>query len=256
MGAFRFVAMAYALAVFMIAPTWLAAEEEAVPVTVQQAAEDPVAAAEPVTTVAEPAPDADAVAEQADTLEAEPQAEPEPAPAPEPKAEPTKKQKAAEPKDAEPKAKASATASVTISDFKFTPASVTVNEGDTVNFTNDGPTVHTATADDGSFDTGILEKGQSGSATFTSAGTVTYFCQPHPNMKGSIVVQAASTGGGSPGGDDTGSDDGSAVAGDETTSGDGSSGLPATGGETLLIALLGVATLAAGMLLRRRPDKT
>ena len=98
----------------------------------------------------------------------EPQAEPEPAPAPEPKAEPAEKQKAAEPKKDEPTAKASATASVTISDFKFTPASVTVNEGDTVNWTNDGPTVHTATADDGSFDTGILEKGQSGSATFTS----------------------------------------------------------------------------------------
>jgi LPXTG-motif cell wall-anchored protein len=252
MGAFRFVAMAYALAVFLIAPAWLAAEEEPTTVPVPQAPEEPAAAADPVTAVTEPAPDADAVAEQADTLEAEAQAEPEPAPAPAPEAEPAKKEKVAEPKHEDPTAKASATASVTISDFKFTPATVTVNEGDTVNFTNDGPTVHTATADDGSFDTGILEKGQSGSATFTSAGTVTYYCQPHPNMKGTVVVQAASTGGGSPGGDDTGSDDGSAVAGEDTTSGGSGSGLPATGGETLSILLLGAATLGVGLLLRRR----
>jgi plastocyanin len=252
MGAFRFVAMAYALAVFLIAPAWLSAQQEPDPAAAPVAAEQPAEAADPVTTVTEQAPDAEAVAEQADTLEAEPQAEPAPAPEPAPKAEPAKKEKVAEPKEDKPTAEASATASVTISDFKFTPASVTVNEGDTVNFTNDGPTVHTATADDGSFDTGILEKGQSGSATFTSAGTVTYFCQPHPNMKGTIVVQAASTGGGSPGGGDTGSDDGSGVAGTETTADDGGSGLPATGGETLLIALFGVATLAVGMLLRRR----
>jgi plastocyanin len=258
MGAFRFVAMAYALAVFLIAPAWLSAQQEPEQAVPPAAAEDPAAAAEPVTTVTDEAPDAEAIADQADTLEAEPQAAPAPAPEPEPKAKakPAKKEKLAEPKEDEPNAEASASASVTISDFKFTPASVTVNEGDTVNFTNDGPTVHTATADDGSFDTGILEKGQSGSATFTSAGTVTYFCQPHPNMKGTIVVQAASTGGGSPGGGDTGSDDGSGVAGTETTADDGGSGLPATGGETLLIALLGIATLAVGMLLRRRPDRT
>ena len=256
MGAFRFVAMAYALAVFLIAPTWLSAQQEPDPAAPPAVAEEPAPAAEAVTTVTEPAPDADAVAEQADTLEAEPQAEPAPAPEPAPTAEPAKKEKAAEPKEDKPTAKASATASVTISDFKFTPASVTVNEGDTVNFTNDGPTVHTATADDGSFDTGILEKGQSGSATFTSAGTVTYYCQPHPNMKGSIVVQAASAGGGDGSSGTGGSDDGSGVAGAETTAGDGSSGLASTGGETLLIALLGVVTLAVGLLLRRRPDQT
>ena len=126
---------------------------------------------------------------------------------PEPESTPDRKQKAdREPKAAsakserrgaskEPSAKASASATVTISDFKFTPDTVTVNEGDTVTFNNDGPTVHTATADDGSFDTGSLREGESGSATFTQAGTITYFCQPHPFMKGSVVVQAASCGG-------------------------------------------------------------
>ncbi|MGE5594746.1 MAG: plastocyanin/azurin family copper-binding protein [Hyphomicrobiales bacterium] len=58
---------------------------------------------------------------------------------------------------------------------------------------------HTATSDAGvspAFDTGMLQPGQSGSVTFNSAGTFTYFCQVHPNMHGTITVQAASTGGG------------------------------------------------------------
>ena len=106
-----------------------------------------------------------------------------------------------------PKVIASAAAGVTIQDFAFGPASVTVNVGDTVTWTNQDDIGHTATADGGQFNTGILNKGQSGSATFDTAGTFTYYCQPHPNMKGTIVVQAASTGG---------SDDGTAGSTDGT----------------------------------------
>jgi LPXTG-motif cell wall-anchored protein len=80
--------------------------------------------------------------------------------------------------------------SVTISDFKFTPASITIHVGDTVTWTNDGPSAHTATANNGSFNTGVLQKGHSGSHTFTTAGTVTYICQIHPFMHGTIVVLA------------------------------------------------------------------
>src|SRR5205823_6038968 len=49
----------------------------------------------------------------------------------------------------------------TISDYKFSPGSLTIHVGDSVTWTNAGPTAHTATADDHSFDTGILHKGQS-----------------------------------------------------------------------------------------------
>ena len=174
-----------------------------------------------------------------------------------PQAEPAKREKKQEPKKDEPTAKTAASASVTISDFKFTPATVTVNEGDTVTWTNDGPTVHTATAEDGSFDTGILEKGESGSATFTQAGTINYICSPHPYMKGKVVVQgttSSSDGGSGSSGSSDGSDDGSTVAGEETTSSDDGSGLPSTGGETLSILLLGAATLGFGLLLRRRRE--
>jgi LPXTG-motif cell wall-anchored protein len=257
MGAFRFVALAYALAVFLIAPAWLSAGERATPAVPAPPAEQPAAAEDPVTTVPElppEAPDADAIATGADDLAADSEAGPETVAEPAP--EPAKAEKAEPAQKDEPTAKVAASATVTITDFKFTPDTVTVNEGDTVTWTNDGPTIHTATADDGSFDTGTLRKGESGSATFTQAGTIAYICLPHPFMKGKVVVQAASsnTGGdGSSTGSDTGSDDGTAVAGDEESSED-DSGLPDTGAETLLIALLGLATLAAGLLLRRRDE--
>jgi LPXTG-motif cell wall-anchored protein len=83
--------------------------------------------------------------------------------------------------------------SVTISDFKFAPASITIHVGDTVTWTNDGPSAHTATANNGSFTTGVLQKGHSGSHTFTTAGTFTYICQIHPFMHGTVVVLANTT---------------------------------------------------------------
>jgi plastocyanin len=112
----------------------------------------------------------------------------------------------------------------TISDFTFTPGSLTVHVGDTVTWTNNGPSQHTATANNGSFNTGLLHKGASGSHTFTTAGTFTYFCQVHPFMKGTIVVLASSTGnGGSGSGSGAGSGSGSGSgAGSGSGSGSGS----------------------------------
>jgi plastocyanin len=81
----------------------------------------------------------------------------------------------------------------TISDFKFTPATVTIHTGDTITWTNDGPSEHTATASNGSFNTGILKKGQSASHTFTQPGTYAYICTIHPWMHGTIVVEASTT---------------------------------------------------------------
>jgi plastocyanin len=47
---------------------------------------------------------------------------------------------------------------------------------------------HTATADDGSFDTGTLEEGKLKSETFKEARTYTYFCEIHPSMHGTVEV--------------------------------------------------------------------
>jgi len=78
---------------------------------------------------------------------------------------------------------------VTIQNFAFSPATLTVKVGDTVTWTNQDSAGHSATADDNSFDTGIIAQGQSGSNTFTKAGTYTYHCSVHPNMHGTIIVQ-------------------------------------------------------------------
>ena len=256
MEGFRLVALGYALLVFLIAPAWISADEAppAVPVPTVEAPTEAVQEAVPELPVETPVTTSD----EADDPEAEPdrkrkrKADSDTKPDAEPAKAAKSDQKAP---DNEPVAESSATASVIIRDFEFAPATVTVNEGDTVTWTNEGPTPHTATADDGSFDTGTLREGESGSATFTSAGTISYICTPHPNMTGTVVVQAASagSGNGSGGSSDT-TDDGSSVAGDSDTSDDTGSSLPSTGAEALSIALLGIATLGIGLLLRRRHE--
>jgi plastocyanin len=88
---------------------------------------------------------------------------------------------------------------VTIAGFAFSPSTVTVSVGDTVTWTNNDGATHTATADGGQFDTGnISGGGGSDSVTFNSAGTFAYHCQIHSAMTGTVVVRAASRGGGSP----------------------------------------------------------
>ncbi len=86
-----------------------------------------------------------------------------------------------------------ATAAVTISDFQFTPATVTVNQGDTVTWTNNGPSIHTATSDTGVWDSGVLNVGASYSYTFSTPGTYAYHCSIHPSMLGTVIVTAATT---------------------------------------------------------------
>lgn len=82
---------------------------------------------------------------------------------------------------------------VDIRDFAFSPRTVEVRVGDSVRWTNRDSVAHTATARNGSFDTGLLGDGESGSVQFTSAGTYRYVCTPHPDMTGTVVVRAAGT---------------------------------------------------------------
>jgi len=83
-------------------------------------------------------------------------------------------------------------AAVTIVDFAFQPASVEVQAGTTVTWTNSGAATHTVTADNGAFDSGQLASGATFSQTFDTAGTFTYHCEIHPQMTGTIVVTEAS----------------------------------------------------------------
>lgn len=86
-------------------------------------------------------------------------------------------------------ARAATDHAVAIQGMKFVPDDLSVAVGDTVTFTNMDSAPHTGTAKDGSFETGKLSKGKSGTVTISAAGDHAYFCKVHPNMKG--VIRAA-----------------------------------------------------------------
>lgn len=78
---------------------------------------------------------------------------------------------------------------VVMQNSAFSPATITVNKGDTVTWVNNDPMTHRVAADDGSFDLGDQANGASVSHTFTQAGTYAYHCTIHPFMKGTVIVQ-------------------------------------------------------------------
>jgi plastocyanin len=88
---------------------------------------------------------------------------------------------------------------VDIAGFAFSPQSVTVDVGDTVTWTNADAQNHTATADDGSWDTGTISSSTPKSVTFATAGTFGYHCKIHSSMTATVVVRAAAGGGTTPG---------------------------------------------------------
>lgn len=66
---------------------------------------------------------------------------------------------------------------------------VQVAEGDTVHWVNNDPATHTATADNGEFDSGDLGQGDAFDHIFNGPPrTVSYGCQYHPGMRGAITV--------------------------------------------------------------------
>ncbi len=83
---------------------------------------------------------------------------------------------------------------VTIQNFAFSPNPLTIPVGTTVRFVNKDSAAHTATADDGSFDSGTLNNGQDFTFKFDKAGTYAYYCKFHggkggTGMSGTITVQ-------------------------------------------------------------------
>jgi plastocyanin len=78
---------------------------------------------------------------------------------------------------------------VSIKDFKFEPATLTVEVGQAVTWTNADSTAHTTTGDKKEWDSGSLGNAKSFTHTFTAPEKYTYACAIHPNMKGTILVQ-------------------------------------------------------------------
>jgi plastocyanin len=87
-----------------------------------------------------------------------------------------------------PSGEAARAEKVKIVEFTYEPDPVVVQTGGKVIWQNEDAAPHTATADDGSFDTGTIEQGKIGSETFKEAGTYPYFCEIHPDMRGAVEV--------------------------------------------------------------------
>jgi plastocyanin len=82
---------------------------------------------------------------------------------------------------------------VEIREFSFAPATVTVHEGDTVQWKNDDSVLHTATEDvedkKPAFDSGNIQTGASWRYVAQKKGTYNYICTLHPNMHGKLIVE-------------------------------------------------------------------
>jgi plastocyanin len=159
---------------------------------------------------------------------------------------------------ATPTAQASASASVSVGDNFYSPASVSIAVGDALTWTNNGQAQHSATADDGSFDTGVFGPGASRSHTFTRAGTFSYYCTVHGHVQSGTVRVLAASGGGSDGGSGGGgrpttsaTGDSEAAAAASPDAAGTSTTLPATGMAAGVLALVGLALIASGSLVGR-----
>src|SRR5215213_1964163 len=140
------------------------------------------------------------------------------------------------------------TTTVSIKDFAFNPSNTTVSPGTSVTWVNNDQTAHTATANDGAFDSGTLQPGQSFSFTFDKAGTYAYHCNIHPDMTATVTV----SGSGSP--SPTASASASPTA--SATTGPGaplpSSGGPSSLGVVAALALVAFGAIALVLVLVRR----
>lgn len=77
---------------------------------------------------------------------------------------------------------------IDVADNEFKPNTATVAVGGTVTWKLIGQAAHTVTADDQSFNSGLLKPGESYPFTFSTLGSFTYTCLVHPGMTGTIEV--------------------------------------------------------------------
>jgi plastocyanin len=83
-------------------------------------------------------------------------------------------------------------AEVQIDQYAFLPQRITVKPGTTVTWTNEDDAPHTVASSAKLFKSKALDTGDKFSFTFTTPGTYAYFCSLHPQMTGTVTVEAAS----------------------------------------------------------------
>jgi plastocyanin len=86
---------------------------------------------------------------------------------------------------------ATATATVQITNRGFSPASVTINQDDSVTWRNTDTRNHQVVANGGQFASPILRPGRSYTRTFRSGGTFRYHDGLFPSRRGTVVVRGA-----------------------------------------------------------------
>jgi plastocyanin len=79
-------------------------------------------------------------------------------------------------------------ARVAIGFSDYSPATIDVLAGETVEWSNDSVRNHTVTADGGAFDSGTLPVGGGFTRMFEEAGSFPYHCQLHPSIRGEVDV--------------------------------------------------------------------
>lgn len=85
----------------------------------------------------------------------------------------------------------STASTVEIKDYSYAPGTITVKKGTTVTWTNQDAVRHDVTPDTATDEfkkSELLSKGESFSVTFNTTGTFSYYCSPHPYMKGTVTV--------------------------------------------------------------------
>jgi plastocyanin len=80
------------------------------------------------------------------------------------------------------------TVDVAMTNSQFVPATITVQRGGAVRWTNNDNTSHDAVADNGAFNSGVFSSG-SRTVVMTTAGSFPYHCNFHAGMNGTVVVQ-------------------------------------------------------------------
>ena len=76
---------------------------------------------------------------------------------------------------------------VAVKNMKFSPATIEIQKGDTVEWKNDDITPHTVTG--GTFDSATIASEAVWRHTFTETGSISYICTFHPDMRGSVIVK-------------------------------------------------------------------
>lgn len=78
---------------------------------------------------------------------------------------------------------------IDVREFHFGPDTVRVPVGGAVRWVNRDPVAHTSTATGAEWESPLIAPGETYTTRFQEAGTFSYYCTPHPFMRGVIVVE-------------------------------------------------------------------